>query len=182
MLFTENSLIHVRKFCILKPPLGHDSAIEDISATFSMLVSMQGFFPCLSSMICSLVIEGVAPEWFCIEIGMQQNFACPVSIIWGSPTPREAREWVVLDLIALRKHDTRRLILTCEKKIVSLTYLLWLCHWMNRQSQYFFSMQFYHHRLVGFPTKPKNIVGLKFPSPGRLPWKIKWFCTPKNRK
>ncbi|CAH3017931.1 unnamed protein product, partial [Porites evermanni] len=49
----------------------------DISATFSVLVSMQGFFPCLSSMICSLVIEGVAPEWFCIEIGMQQNFACP---------------------------------------------------------------------------------------------------------
>ena len=94
MLFTENSLIHVRKFCILKPPLGHDSATEDISATFSMLVSMQGFFPCLSSMICSLVIEGVAPEWFCIEIGMQQNFACPVSIIRGSvtfsPMPREA--------------------------------------------------------------------------------------------
>ena len=29
-------------------------------------------------MICSLVIEGVAPEWFCIETGMQQNFACPV--------------------------------------------------------------------------------------------------------
>ena len=94
MLFTENSLIHVRKFCTLKPPLGHDSATEDISATFSMLVSMQGFFPCLSSMICSLVIEGVAPEWFCIEIGMQQNFACSVSIIWGSetfsPTPQEA--------------------------------------------------------------------------------------------
>ena len=39
VLFTENSLIHVRKFCTLKPPLGHDSATEDISATFSMLVS-----------------------------------------------------------------------------------------------------------------------------------------------
>ena len=99
MLFTENSLIHVRKFCILKPPLGHDSATEDISATFSMLVSMQGFFPRLSSLIRSLVIEGVAPEWFCIEIGMQQNFACSVSIIWGSvtfsPTPQEAYVLVI---------------------------------------------------------------------------------------
>ena len=44
---------------MLKPPLGHDSATEDISATFSTLVSLQGFFLCLSSMICSLVIEGV---------------------------------------------------------------------------------------------------------------------------
>ena len=125
MLFTENSLIHVRKVCTLKPPLGHDSATEDISATFSMLVSiMQGFFPCLSSMICSLVLEGVAPEWFCIEIGMQQNFACPVSIIWGSPTPRETREWVVLDLIALRKHYTRRLFLSLKKKSISNLHVL----------------------------------------------------------
>ena len=38
MLFKENSLIQVRKFCILKPPQGYDSAPEDISATFSMLV------------------------------------------------------------------------------------------------------------------------------------------------
>ena len=98
MLFTENSLIHFRKFCILQPPLGHDSATQDMSATFSMLVSMQGFFPCLSSMICSLVIEGVAPEWFCIEIGMQQNFACSVSIIWGSETfsPRTQEAYVLV--------------------------------------------------------------------------------------
>ena len=62
MLFDENSLIHVKKFCILRPPLAHDPATEDISATFSILISMQGFFLCLSSMVCSLVIEGVAPE------------------------------------------------------------------------------------------------------------------------
>ena len=68
MLFTENSLIHVRKFCTLKPPPGHDSATEDISATFSMLVSMQGFFPCLSSMICSPVIEGVAQSGFALKL------------------------------------------------------------------------------------------------------------------
>ena len=36
----NTSLVHVRKFCILKPPLGQDSATEDISATFSMLVNM----------------------------------------------------------------------------------------------------------------------------------------------
>ena len=34
MLFKENSLIHVRKFCILKLPLGHESATENISAAF----------------------------------------------------------------------------------------------------------------------------------------------------
>ena len=68
MLFTENSLIHVRKFCILKPPLGHDSATENISATFSMLVSIHGFFPCLSSMICSLVIKGVIQSSFALKL------------------------------------------------------------------------------------------------------------------
>ena len=34
MLFKENSVIHVRKLCIFKLPLGHESATENISATF----------------------------------------------------------------------------------------------------------------------------------------------------
>ena len=34
MLFKENSLIHVRKFCILKRLLGHESATENISGMF----------------------------------------------------------------------------------------------------------------------------------------------------
>ena len=66
MLFKENSLIHMEKIGGFKPPPGYDSATEDISATFSTLVSMQGFFLCLSSMICLLVIEGVVPECFSI--------------------------------------------------------------------------------------------------------------------
>ena len=39
-------------------------------------------------------------------------------------TYHESREWVALDLIALRKHDTQRLFLTCEKKNPFLTYML----------------------------------------------------------
>ena len=37
-----------RKSEVFKPPPGYVSATEDISATFSTLVSMQGFFLCLS--------------------------------------------------------------------------------------------------------------------------------------
>ena len=41
---------------------------------------------------------------------------------------------------------------------------------MSRQYYYYFAMQIYHHGLVGFPTKPKKILGPKItPPPQRHP-------------
>ena len=62
-----------RKSEVFKPPPWYDSATEDISATFSTLVSMQGFFLCLSWMICSLVIEGVAQSVFLFKLACNRN-------------------------------------------------------------------------------------------------------------
>ena len=49
-----------------------------------------------------------------------------------------SRERAVLDLIALRKHDTQRLLLICaKKKSISNVYVIGM-PWMSRQSQFFF--------------------------------------------
>ena len=73
MLFKEIPLIHMEKIRGFKPPPGYDSATEDISAKFSTLVSMQGFFLRLSSMICLLVIEGVAQSVFLYKLACNRN-------------------------------------------------------------------------------------------------------------
>ena len=97
---------------------------------------------------------------------------------------------VILDLIALR-NSTRRLFLSCEKSRF-LTYMLYIRHWMNRQSEFFFFLPCSFTRLVGFLTKPKKILGPKInppnfqalisPSPEIFPWRIKWYGTPKKEK
>ena len=55
---------------------------------------------------------------------------------------------------------------------------------MNEQFQFFLPMQFYHHRLLGFPTKPKKILEPKInPPPPPPPTKFpspEIFCDGLN--
>ena len=76
-------------------------------------------------------------------------------------TGHVSRERAVLDLIALRKHDTQRLLLICaKKKSVSNVYVIGM-PWMSRQSQFFFlTMQFYlppapTHLCIKYDDKPR---------------------------
>ena len=54
-------------------------------------------------------------------------------------TSHVSREGAVLDLIALRKHDTQRLLLSCEKKSISNLHVVRFPDNLN----FFLSMQFY---------------------------------------
>ena len=75
------------------------------------------------------------------------------------------RERAVLDSIALRKHDTVIISDCVKKNSISNLLVIGIIECADNLI-FFFTIQFYQHRLVGFPTKPKKILGPKItPAP-----------------